>query len=143
MHRLSIESRRRPCAEKEDCCLTHKLHFQLHIYLLRPTGNNCNVALVIYRTLTIILVSLNLCHIVYVQILTASGDATCCLWDVESAQVIQSFHGHHGDVMSVDMSPSESSGNIFVSGVSIIERLQVFIELQLVHLSIVACVGLF
>lgn len=52
------------------------------------------------------------------QILTASGDASCCLWDVESAQVIQSFHGHYGDIMSVDMSPSESSGNIFVSGVS-------------------------
>ncbi|ELT87182.1 hypothetical protein CAPTEDRAFT_171720 [Capitella teleta] len=49
------------------------------------------------------------------QILTGSGDSTCCLWDVESAQVMQSFHGHSGDVMSIDLSPTES-GNTFVSG---------------------------
>uniref|UniRef100_A0A7N5KS80 G protein subunit beta 5 n=1 Tax=Ailuropoda melanoleuca TaxID=9646 RepID=A0A7N5KS80_AILME len=26
------------------------------------------------------------------QILTASGDGTCALWDVESGQLLQSFH---------------------------------------------------
>lgn len=50
------------------------------------------------------------------QILTGSGDSTCALWDVESGQLIQSFHGHAGDVMSIDLSPSET-GNLFVSGV--------------------------
>ncbi|XP_064608165.1 guanine nucleotide-binding protein subunit beta-5-like [Liolophura sinensis] len=49
------------------------------------------------------------------QILTGSGDSTCALWDVESGQLIQSFHGHHGDVMSIDLSPSET-GSLFVSG---------------------------
>ncbi|CDS41885.1 guanine nucleotide binding protein subunit [Echinococcus multilocularis] len=28
------------------------------------------------------------------QLLTGSGDSSCILWDVESAQMIQSFHGH-------------------------------------------------
>jgi guanine nucleotide-binding protein subunit beta-5 len=50
------------------------------------------------------------------QILTGSGDSTCCLWDVESGQMMQCFAGHMGDVMSLDLSPSES-GNTFVSGV--------------------------
>ncbi|KAJ8307856.1 hypothetical protein KUTeg_014589 [Tegillarca granosa] len=49
------------------------------------------------------------------DILTGSGDSTCALWDVESGQLIQSFHGHAGDVMSIDLSPSET-GNLFVSG---------------------------
>ncbi|GIY91719.1 guanine nucleotide-binding protein subunit beta-5 [Caerostris extrusa] len=47
-------------------------------------------------------------------ILTGSGDSTCALWDVECTHLIQSFHGHTGDVMSLDLSPSET-GNIFVS----------------------------
>lgn len=51
------------------------------------------------------------------QILTGSGDSTCALWDVESGQLLQSFHGHTGDVMSIDLAPNES-GNTFVSGVS-------------------------
>ena len=50
------------------------------------------------------------------QILTGSGDSTCALWDVESGSMMQSFHGHTGDVMSIDISPSES-GNSFASGV--------------------------
>lgn len=50
------------------------------------------------------------------QILTGSGDATCALWDVESGQLLQSFHGHTGDVMSIDLAPNET-GNTFVSGV--------------------------
>lgn len=52
------------------------------------------------------------------QILTGSGDSTCALWDVESGQLLQSFHGHTGDVMSIDLSPNET-GNTFVSGVSV------------------------
>lgn len=52
------------------------------------------------------------------QILTGSGDSTCALWDVESGQLLQSFHGHTGDVMSIDLAPNET-GNTFVSGVSI------------------------
>lgn len=54
------------------------------------------------------------------QLLTGSGDSTCVLWDIESAQIIQSFHGHSGDVLSLASSPSES-GRIFVSGVSSFE----------------------
>ncbi|KAI2798584.1 guanine nucleotide binding protein (G protein), beta 5 [Blomia tropicalis] len=48
------------------------------------------------------------------QILSGSGDSTCALWDVECATLVQSFHGHTGDVMSIDASPSEMS-NSFVS----------------------------
>lgn len=48
--------------------------------------------------------------------MTGSGDATAALWDVESGQMLQSFHGHTGDIMSIDLSPSEI-GNTFVSGV--------------------------
>ena len=33
------------------------------------------------------------------QILTGSGDTTCALWDVESGQLLQHFHGHTSDVM--------------------------------------------
>lgn len=51
------------------------------------------------------------------QVLTGSGDATCALWDVESGQVLQSFHGHSADVMSVDLAPGPNP-NTFVSGVS-------------------------
>ncbi|MGH0147467.1 UNVERIFIED_CONTAM: hypothetical protein FKN15_010564 [Acipenser sinensis] len=49
------------------------------------------------------------------QILTASGDGTCALWDVESGQLLQSFHGHAADVLCLDLAPSET-GNTFVSG---------------------------
>ncbi|VDD75990.1 unnamed protein product [Mesocestoides corti] len=49
------------------------------------------------------------------QLLTGSGDSSCILWDVESAQMIQSFHGHSDDVMCIDGSPSEC-GKVFISG---------------------------
>lgn len=49
------------------------------------------------------------------QILTSSGDGTCALWDVESGQLLQSFHAHTADVLSLDFIPSET-GNIFISG---------------------------
>lgn len=48
------------------------------------------------------------------QILTGSGDSTCALWNVECGALIQSFHGHTEDVLSLDVSPSET-GNTFVS----------------------------
>uniref|UniRef100_A0AAY4CTI0 Uncharacterized protein n=1 Tax=Denticeps clupeoides TaxID=299321 RepID=A0AAY4CTI0_9TELE len=51
------------------------------------------------------------------QLLTSSGDGTCALWDVESGQLLQSFHGHSADVLSLDLAPSET-GNTFVSGVT-------------------------
>ncbi len=50
------------------------------------------------------------------QVLTGSGDATCALWDVESGAVLQSFHGHSADVMSIDLAPGPNP-NTFVSGV--------------------------
>ena len=65
------------------------------------------------------------------QILTGSGDSTCALWDVESSQLIQSFHGHAGDVMSIDLSPTET-GNIFVSGVSGASKVLVLIPMHFV-----------
>ncbi|XP_010889566.1 guanine nucleotide-binding protein subunit beta-5b [Esox lucius] len=49
------------------------------------------------------------------QILTCSGDGTSALWDVESGQLLQSFHGHSADVLTLDLAPSET-GNTFVSG---------------------------
>lgn len=48
------------------------------------------------------------------QILTGSGDSTCALWNVECGTLLQSFHGHSDDVLSLDVSPSETS-NTFVS----------------------------
>ena len=54
---------------------------------------------------------------VFFQLLTASGDSTSKLWDIESSTPIQTFQGHQSDVMSIDVAPSEA-GNIFVSGVS-------------------------
>lgn len=48
--------------------------------------------------------------------MTGSGDSTCAIWDVESGQMIQNFHGHTGDVFAVDI-PKCDTGNIFISGV--------------------------
>ncbi|XP_050438818.1 guanine nucleotide-binding protein subunit beta-5b-like [Adelges cooleyi] len=49
------------------------------------------------------------------QILTGSGDASAVLWDIESGQMIQSFHSHVKDILAIDISSSEI-GNIFISG---------------------------
>ena len=68
-----------------------------------------------------------------VQILTGSGDGTCCLWDVESGQMMQCFSGHIGDITSLDLSPSES-GNTFVSGVNSTGR---YLAVDTGHLSTV------
>lgn len=48
------------------------------------------------------------------NILTSSGDSTCCYWDVETGSATTHFTDHGGDVMSVAVSPDHS--NIFVSG---------------------------
>lgn len=48
--------------------------------------------------------------------MTGSGDSTCAIWDVESGQMIQNFHGHTGDVFAIDI-PKCDTGNIFISGV--------------------------
>jgi guanine nucleotide-binding protein G(I)/G(S)/G(T) subunit beta-1 len=48
------------------------------------------------------------------DILTASGDSTCVLWDVERNEQKMSFSDHAGDVMSVSLSPEEP--NMFCSG---------------------------
>lgn len=47
------------------------------------------------------------------EIITASGDSTCILWDVETRQPTSIFSDHSGDVMSVSVSESTST---FVSG---------------------------
>jgi WD40 repeat protein len=39
------------------------------------------------------------------HILTASGDASIALWDVEREQVVEVFKGHKGDVMCVSVAP--------------------------------------
>jgi len=48
------------------------------------------------------------------QLLTASGDSTCMLWDVDRGESIRSFNDHAGDVMSLAVSPTDPT--IFVSG---------------------------
>ncbi|KAK9462378.1 WD40-repeat-containing domain protein [Lipomyces oligophaga] len=48
------------------------------------------------------------------RILTASGDKTCILWDIQSGNKVEEFTDHLGDVMCVDICPTNS--NIFVSG---------------------------
>lgn len=48
------------------------------------------------------------------RILTASGDSTCAVWDLERKATITSFRDHGGDVMSVAL--TESDPNVFVSG---------------------------
>ena len=47
--------------------------------------------------------------------------------DVESGQVLQSFHGHNADVMSLDLAPGPNP-NTFVSGVSIKKYLSLICE---------------
>ncbi|XP_002164507.1 guanine nucleotide-binding protein subunit beta-5 isoform X1 [Hydra vulgaris] len=47
------------------------------------------------------------------QILTASSDATCALWDVELGTMIKDFKGHTSDVASLDY---YSNGYCFVTG---------------------------
>jgi len=48
------------------------------------------------------------------EIISASGDGTCILWDVESRSAKNIFMDHSGDVMSIDLNSSNPS--LFVSG---------------------------
>mmetsp|Transcript_16226 Transcript_16226/g.31415 ORF Transcript_16226/g.31415 Transcript_16226/m.31415 type:complete len:399 (-) Transcript_16226:879-2075(-) len=48
------------------------------------------------------------------QIISASGDSTCILWDVETGSALHTFSDHAQDVMSVAVSPTQS--HIFASG---------------------------
>jgi WD40 repeat protein len=47
------------------------------------------------------------------QILTASGDSTCALWDNEKGKKVMEFTGHLGGVMSVCLG---SDLRTFISG---------------------------
>jgi len=49
------------------------------------------------------------------SILTASGDQTCMLWDVELGQAKTTFQDHDGDVMSISILPKVDP-NMFISG---------------------------
>uniref|UniRef100_A0A915DVD1 Uncharacterized protein n=1 Tax=Ditylenchus dipsaci TaxID=166011 RepID=A0A915DVD1_9BILA len=48
------------------------------------------------------------------KVLTASGDKTCALWDVEKRARIADFSGHTAGVMSLSLNPKDN--NVFVSG---------------------------
>jgi len=48
------------------------------------------------------------------EIISASGDGTCILWDVESRSAKNIFMDHSGDVMSIDLNSANPS--LFVSG---------------------------
>ncbi|XP_062847928.1 guanine nucleotide-binding protein G(I)/G(S)/G(T) subunit beta-3a isoform X2 [Trichomycterus rosablanca] len=47
------------------------------------------------------------------EIITASGDNTCCLWDIETGSQKNIYEGHLGDCMSLAMAPDM---NFFISG---------------------------
>lgn len=47
------------------------------------------------------------------QIITASGDMTCMLWDIDAGIKTLEFTDHTGDVMGISLSPDK---NTFVSG---------------------------
>lgn len=47
------------------------------------------------------------------QVLTASGDSSCILWDVERSKILEKFQDHAGDVMSISVSPGR---DVFISG---------------------------
>ena len=47
------------------------------------------------------------------EILSASGDGTCILWDLESREAKSIFEDHTADVMFIDLNTSNK--NIFVS----------------------------
>ncbi|CAO3626560.1 unnamed protein product [Cunninghamella echinulata] len=47
------------------------------------------------------------------QIITASGDMSCMLWDIDAGVKIEDFTDHTSDVMSLSLGPSP---NIFVTG---------------------------
>lgn len=50
------------------------------------------------------------------QILTASGDMTCALWDVNKGKKVDEYLDHLGDVLCMDIDRSKGNGQHFVSG---------------------------
>jgi guanine nucleotide-binding protein G(I)/G(S)/G(T) subunit beta-1 len=48
------------------------------------------------------------------QIITASGDMTCIMWDIEAGSKITEFADHNSDVMSISVNPTDR--NTFISG---------------------------
>lgn len=48
------------------------------------------------------------------QLLTAGGDGSCALWDLDSAQLLQTFRAHGADVTALDLAPSDM-GDTFAS----------------------------
>ncbi len=48
------------------------------------------------------------------NIMTASGDSTCILWDIERSEAKEHFNDHGGDVMSLSFATNDP--NMFVSG---------------------------
>ncbi|CAL9737298.1 guanine nucleotide-binding protein subunit beta [Monosporozyma servazzii] len=49
------------------------------------------------------------------QILTASGDMTCALWDIPKAKRVREYADHLGDVLSLSLPPNTNNSNIFAS----------------------------
>ena len=61
------------------------------------------------------------CHLIVVyivQLLTASADKTCALWDVEKLHPVFIFKGHSRDVLGLDTHPKEPF-SVFASAVSV------------------------
>lgn len=55
------------------------------------------------------------------SILTASGDMTCCLWDIPKSSRSMEFLDHFGDVLSMSINKSHNNGpndTIFATGAS-------------------------
>ncbi|KAK6204858.1 WD40-repeat-containing domain protein [Scheffersomyces amazonensis] len=54
------------------------------------------------------------------QIITASGDMTCALWDISKGSKVREFIDHLGDVLCIDSFPQKKSNNpnLFISGSS-------------------------
>lgn len=50
------------------------------------------------------------------RVLTASGDQSCALWDLEKGRMETSFPGHNSEVMVLAVNPTDS--NLFISGCS-------------------------
>lgn len=79
--------------QETNCCNAYKLYVLLSVFKLRPPGTTTNAI----RANVIIFFTLFWYS--FLQLFTGSGDSTCGLWDVDSSQLIQSFHGHEADVM--------------------------------------------
>ena len=49
------------------------------------------------------------------NVLTASGDMTCALWNISKAKRVREFTDHLGDVLSLVISPEKGNKNVFSS----------------------------